>query len=82
MGLFSGWSGGLELTPDYLRDMTSAFDSFRPDLNTFLSRFTIVYTVHSAIRGFAIMHYINLLLTLTLTHIGLYTYKRILFVQK
>ena len=41
--------------PDYLWDASRSFDSFRQDLGTFL------YT--QCIRGFAIMHYINLLLT-------------------
>ena len=47
--------------PDYLRDPSRSLDSFRQDLqNFFFSRFT------QRIRGFAVMRYINLLLTLTL----------------
>jgi len=51
-------------SPDYLRDLTRPVNSFRCDLKTFLFSF-YCHTQH--IRGFAIMHYINLLLTLTLT---------------
>jgi len=50
--------------PDYLRHPTRSFDSFRSDLKTF--RFSL-YQRTQRIRGFAIMRYINLLLTLTLT---------------
>jgi len=50
--------------PDYLRDPTRSFDSFRSDSKTFLSS---LYQRTQRIRGFAIMRYINLLLTLALT---------------
>jgi len=50
--------------PDYLRDPTRSVDSFRRDLKTLLFSF---YWRTQRIRGFAIMHYTNLLLTLTLT---------------
>jgi len=49
--------------PDYLRDPSRSVDSFCRDLKTFLFSF---YSVHSALGGFAVMHCINLLLTLTL----------------
>ena len=46
--------------PDYLGDVSRSFDSFRPDLKTFLgSRATGVHSIG----GFAIMRYINLQLT-------------------
>ena len=50
--------------PDYLRDPSHSFDGFRRDLKTFLFSF---YQCTQCIRGFVIMHYVNLLLTLTLT---------------
>ena len=50
--------------PDYLRDPSRSFDSFFRDLKIFLFSF---YWRAQRIRGFAIMRYINLLLTLTLT---------------
>jgi len=53
--------------PDYLRDLSRSFDSFRRDLKTFLSSF---YQRTQRTRGFAIMRCINLLLTLTLTLSG------------
>jgi len=48
--------------PDYLRDPSRTVDSFRRDLKTFLSSF---YQRTQRIRGFAIVRYINLLLTVT-----------------
>ena len=53
--------------PDYLRDLSRSFDSFRRDLKTFLFSF---YQHTQRTRGFAIMRCINLLLTLTLTLSG------------
>ena len=50
--------------PDYLREPTRPFDSFRSDLKTYLFS---LYWRTQRIGGFAIMRYINLLLTLTLT---------------
>jgi len=50
--------------PDYLRDPTRSVDSFRRDLKTLLFSF---YWRKQRIRGFAIMHSTNLLLTLTMT---------------
>jgi len=50
--------------PDYLRGPTRSVDSFRRDLKTLLFSF---YWRTQRIRGFAIMRYTNLLLTLTLT---------------
>jgi len=50
--------------PDYVRDLTRSVDSFRHDLKTLLFSF-YYHTQH--IRGFAIMRYTNLLLTLRLT---------------
>jgi len=50
--------------PDYLRDPSRSADSFRRDLKYFL--FFCQRT--QRIRGFAIMRYINLLLTLTFTY--------------
>ena len=49
--------------PDYLRDLTHSVDSFRRNLKTLLFSF---YWRTQHIRGFAIMRYTNLLLTLTL----------------
>jgi len=49
--------------PDYLRDPTRSFDSFRSDLKTFFSRYTSVHGALDASR----LCCINLLLTLTLT---------------
>ena len=53
--------------PDYLGDPTRSVDSFRRDLKTFL--FSLYLRVR--IRGLAIMRYVNLLLTLTLTYVDL-----------
>jgi len=50
--------------PDYLRDPSRSADSFRRDLKTSLFSF---YWCTRRIRGFAIVRYINPLLTLTLT---------------
>ena len=50
--------------PDYLRDPSRSSDGFRRDLKTFLFSF---YWRTQHIRRFAIMRYITLLLSLTLT---------------
>jgi len=52
--------------PDlYLRDPSRSADSFRQDLKTFLFS---IYQRTQRIRGFAIMRYVDLLLTLTRRH--------------
>jgi len=54
--------------PDYRRDPSRSFDSFRRDLKTsFFFLFFRFCQRTQRIRGFAIMRYTNLLLTLTLT---------------
>ena len=55
--------------PDYPRDQSRFFDSFRRNLKTFFSfTFLVIHSALEALRGFAIMRYINLLLILTLTY--------------
>jgi len=51
--------------PDYLRDPSRSFGSFRRDLKA--SFLVLLAQRTQSIRGFAIMRYINLLLTLILT---------------
>ena len=50
--------------PDYPRDPSRSVDSFRKELKTFIFSF---YKRTQRIRGFAIVRYVKLLLTLTLT---------------
>jgi len=61
--LICGGSVAWNSLPDYLLDPTHFVDSFRHDLKTFL--FLFCEGTQCIIGGFAIMHCINLLLTLT-----------------